>query len=396
VGWNVFIDETTYLKYQRIPPGSLRELVQLQLIPEPVKPDGKSTTHFAKIQMDRDNACPLLSADKLCQIQKELGEEALSVTCATYPRIKHAIDKVEEKALSLSCPEAARLVLLTPALLHSHAKGQHVLTWNQPTWNQAGDELTSAREPLNRYFWPIREFVLGLLTNRQYELWQRLFLLGVFMKRLDAQARGELNCGFVALRRDFQAAVDSGTLRCSMDTISPNLTLQLDMVLRLAGLRLPRTHVGPRFLEVIEAFTNGIGNGPDETIDTLSSRYAEVHQRYYQPFFLEFPHILENLLINAVFRTLFPFGNKAGNAQVTPEMAREFSLLATQFALMKGLLIGIAGHYAEAFSAQHVVHTVQATSKHFEHHPKFLDEAHALLVSSKLDNVYGLTMLLRN
>jgi len=52
---------------------------------------------------------------------------------------------------------------------------------------------------------------------------------------------------------------------------------------------------------------------------------------------------------------------------------------------MKGLLIGVAGFHREHFSASHVVHTVQAASKHFEHHPEFLTMAHALLVEKRMD-----------
>ncbi len=77
-------------------------------------------------------------------------------------------------------------------------------------------------------------------------------------------------------------------------------------------------------------------------------------------------------------------------------MGREFALLAIQFALIKGLLIGVAGFHKEAFSSEHVVQTVQSASKHFEHHPDFLEEAQALLIANKLDNARGLTMLVRN
>ena len=77
-------------------------------------------------------------------------------------------------------------------------------------------------------------------------------------------------------------------------------------------------------------------------------------------------------------------------------MTREFALLTAQFALMKGLLIGVAGFHRETFSAEHVVHTVQAAAKHFEHHPEFLNEAHDLLVESQMDGARGLAILLRH
>lgn len=38
------------------------------------------------ISMDEKNRCPFLTEDNLCAIQRELGEEYLSIVCRTYPR----------------------------------------------------------------------------------------------------------------------------------------------------------------------------------------------------------------------------------------------------------------------------------------------------------------------
>src|SRR5208282_5161242 len=50
----------------------------------------------------------------------------------------------------------------------------------------------------------------------------------------------------------------------------------------------------------------------------------------------------------------------------------------------------------KSFSTAHIVHTVQAATKHFEHHPEFLSMAHTLLVESRMDGINGLAILLRN
>lgn len=111
---------------------------------------------------------------------------------------------------------------------------------------------------------------------------------------------------------------------------------------------------------------------------------------------LKHPHILENFLINMIFRKLFPFGTNLFTPESTPEPAKEFAMLATEFALLKGLLIGVAGGRKEAFSTEDVVQTVQTVFKHFEHNMEFLANAHRLLVDKQLDNARGLTMLIRN
>jgi lysine-N-methylase len=169
----------------------------------------------------------------------------------------------------------------------------------------------------------------------------------------------------------------------------------LHVVLKLAGMLLKDSSILPRFSECIDAFTAGIGNGPGATMESLTAHYALAHDRFYAPFFDRHPHILENYLINTIVRCQFPLreGMRAG---VRPSMAHEYALLTAQFALMKGLLIGVAGSHREAFSAEHVVHTVQAASRHFDHHPHFLAQAHALLVESQMDGARGLAVLLRD
>jgi lysine-N-methylase len=181
-----------------------------------------------------------------------------------------------------------------------------------------------------------------------------------------------------------------------METLPVDRSAQLDIVLQLAGMLLHRSNVLPRFVECIQAFTAGIGNGPKATLESLTAQYAVAHDRSYAPFFERHPYILENYLINTALRCHFPFGKSGSQLGTIPNTTREFALLTAQFALMKGLLIGVAGHHREAFSVAHVVHTVQAASKHFEHHPEFLNQAHTLLMENQMDGARGLAILLRN
>jgi lysine-N-methylase len=145
---------------------------------------------FARIRMNDSNQCPMLSEARLCRIQAELGEGLLSHACATYPRIVLATGCEEERALTLSCPEAARLVLLTPDLLGIGISAQPDLPAVEEDAATAGEGGAGALPP---YFWTMREVVLALIQNRAYPLWQRLFLLGVLCRRLDSITKGELN-----------------------------------------------------------------------------------------------------------------------------------------------------------------------------------------------------------
>ncbi len=388
------IDRAAWDKYQSLPRSPLRVLIDNCILPVQADANagaesasGANPAVFATIRMNSENQCPLLSADHLCSIQSQVGEGFLSYTCATYPRIVASIDGVVETSLALSCPEAARLVLLTPDLFGPGLELRDQAPAVSEAWQDGSPQA---------WFLPIRDTALSVLRNRTYPLWQRLFMLGVFCRRLDSISTGELKRGIPEFLVDFEATVASGALRAAMETLPVDRKSQLDVVLRLAGLMLHRSNVRPRFVECIQAFTAGIGNGPGATLDSLAAHYAFAHDRHFAPFFSQHPHILENFLANTILRRQFPFGREGLRAGATAEMAREFALLTAQYVLMRGLLIGVAGHHGDAFSIAHVVHTVQAASKHFEHHPEFLNMAHALLVESGMDGARGLAILLRN
>jgi len=387
-GWSVPVDEATWYKYQSLPESELRSLIHANVLRTPESANSEKSPVFAIIRMSTANRCPMLSPDRLCSIQVELGEQLLSHTCHTYPRIVHSIGGTRETALTFSCPEAVRLVLLSPDLL----------TGNSPVFGEGSQPAVSdlSADYLPPDFWAIRTTVLTLVRNRTYPLWQRLFLLSILCQRLEAIARGELKLTTLEFLAGFQASVADGSLRAAMQSLPIDSTAQVDIVLRLAGLMLHKSNVRPRFVECVHAFTTGIGNGPGATLQSLTATYGSAHDRHFQPFFERHPYILENYLVNTIIRCQFPYGKEGMLPGAVPRMSREFALLTAQFTLIKGLLIGVAGFHREQFAAKHVVHTVQAAAKHFEHHPEFLSRAHTLLVESGMDGARGMAILLRN
>jgi lysine-N-methylase len=409
-GWSVPIDKPAWEKYRNLPESPLSLLINASLVRKTDSAGAESSAAkgkpiFAVIRMDSANQCPMLSPDRLCRIQSELGEDLLSHACATFPRYIHAAGDRKEKSLTLSCPEAARLVLLDPNLLtDGFSNPDSFSSTASPGCGPAPQGANTTPDPpaeepsaaLPDNFWPIRAVVLNLVRNRLYPLWQRMFLIGVLCRRLDAISSGELNLVVPAFLLDFEASLASGSLGPAMETLPLDRGAQLDIVLRLAGMMLHHSNVTPRFVACIKAFTAGIGNGPGATFESLTAQYIAAHDSCYAPFVQSHPHIMENFLVNTLLRCQFPFGREGMKTGVQPAMAHEFALLTAQFALMRGLLIGVAGYHGAAFSEPHVVHTVQAASKHFEHHPEFLSMVHALLVEQRMASARGLAILLRN
>lgn len=390
-GWRVPVDRDIYLRYQDLPESPLNTLIRESIERVPEAENSGRKPLFAIIRLNSENRCPLLTSDQLCRIHLEYGEAFLPHTCATYPRVNHSLGGVTETALTLSCPEAARLVLLRPDLLLSNLEADAVP--QQPAACTDPDE----NSPLRPWMRPVRDVVLRIITHREYPLWQRLFLIGVFCTRLDAisgaAAAGGAAPDLSTFLAEFDAAVESSALRGSMQALPADSRTQLDAVLLLAGLMLQKSRVGPRFLECVRAFTAGIGNGPNATLESLTAHYETAYQRHFAPFFSSHPQILENYLINTVVRLRFPFGRDNYAPEAERSASRQFALVAAHFALIRGLLIGVAGYHGERFSTEHVIHTVQAATKHFEHHAEFLTRLDTWLQEKNLNNPRALAIL---
>lgn len=68
-------------------------------------------TDDGTIMVIENGRCPMWRQDGLCQIQAELGHDALCKVCREFPRLRHDYGSFTELGLELSCPEAARLIL---------------------------------------------------------------------------------------------------------------------------------------------------------------------------------------------------------------------------------------------------------------------------------------------
>lgn len=408
-GWGVPIDQTTYEKYRStefLKP-HLGTLIQLNTT-------NPTTSDYARIPLTIQSACPFLDAERLCAIQKQLGQEMLSVTCATYPRAVSTNGSQAERALNLSCPEAARLTLLDPDLLgnggrvtrRNHYAAVLYDAVNPPQRQPRGtsDHSPACYEPQLA----IREFVLLLLTDRSYPVWQRLYLLGLFARRLqtltsnaDVAAWSDANPAAVAqlLADRAQVAIEF-RLRSMMDEIEARPADRLQFVVELLRLRVSEPPIASRFLECIQVFELGLGCAKAKSEGEILEAYAEGDKKYYRPLMARHPYLLENYLMNYVFKNSYPFGRQS--RQAVPDSTKgsdvesEYLLLCAHATLAETLLIGMAAYHREAFDLVHVVKLVQSLAKAIEHSKQFLDQIILFVRAQNLNNPHGIALLLKH
>lgn len=162
-GWGIVIDNESYTKYLSIE-GKFGEELRSKIINE----EGEN---LFLLNGDR---CSFLNETNLCDIYKELGSDGLCYTCRQYPRYLEEFGNLREIGISLSCPEAARIIL------RRKDKVEFKLTENNEEINSYNDINPNMYINLMQ----CRKIVFNILQDREIYLKYRCALILNFINEV--------------------------------------------------------------------------------------------------------------------------------------------------------------------------------------------------------------------
>ncbi len=388
-GWTIPLDRQTYENYQLFPVEKLGSVVQ-QFVS--VTPDEAENLH-ARINLTPSGFCPFFGADRLCGIQKEYGGALLSSTCSIYPRTLNSVDGVVEGSLTLSCPEAARRVLLDPDAMQVTG---NLLSGAFRTDSVATLAANGAIHKPYGYFHEVRSLLIDVVKDRTRPLWQRLLLIGSLCERLDNVKTAQADATVPALLAEYREVIENRWLHVELESVPSNPALKLKVIFQLSDNHIKDPVCGARFRDTFWTFVEGIATPQESVAGDDVQRFLQAEKLYYRPFFEKSPHVLENYLLNYMYQTLFPFSLEGSVHFGQQGIFDDYVLMTTQFAWMNGLLVGIAAHYKEDFAEEHVVRTVQAFTRATAHYPHVLAWINEQMKKIKFDSLAGMAILLKN
>lgn len=385
IGWRVQIDKDTYQRYRDCSDTDLRHMMDERVTRHRTNP---TNYNYAKIKLNPNSHCPFIDEDKLCSIQRKLGEEYLSITCTTYPRTANTVNGVTEKSLTMSCPEAARQALLNPGLMTFDEIEELIAVRNTE-----GKQIDTANPKIahkpERYFWEMRIFIIALLQKRDYPLWQRLVIIGLFCRSVDQLVSEAKVHDLPILIGTYLNQIDEGLFKEDLDAVPSELTIQMELMKEVADQRIFTGVNSQRFLECFAEFLHGIEYVVESTKEAIGKRYAAAATNYYQPFMAEHEYILENYLVNYVFKNLFPLSGEK-------RIFDNYVMLIVHYAMIKLLLIGMAGYHKENFNTDHVLKLIQSFAKTIEHNNAYLKNVSDILKANKFNTMPYMAILIKN
>ncbi|MBD2863640.1 flagellin lysine-N-methylase [Paenibacillus oceani] len=383
-GWRVDLDKETYKKYTTIKEPDLKRIVDKNVTRNRSNP----TDHtYAKIKPVGDNLCPFLNEEKLCSMQLRKGEDYLSTVCSTYPRISNIVNGGVERSATMSCPEAARLALLNPDGIEFDEVEEEVD--NKVNLSKVINFSASAKTKLEHYFWELRIFTIQVLQNRKYSVADRLVILGFFYQKLaEIVKKGQID-SIEQTIANFMTIIEEESLQSTIREIPSNTAIQMELLKELADERFFSGINSQRYFKCFGAFLNGIEYKLSDKVEEIAERYLDAYENYYNPFMKDHEYILENYLVNYVFKNMFPLSG-------SKDMFEEYIRMVLHFALIKMNLIGMARYHKEEFSIDHVIALIQSFSKTVEHNKLFLNHAYKLLAQNEYTTMAYMAVLIKN
>ena len=277
-GWQITIDDETLKRYAKVE--SAEKEITSKIFTE---------DKFNVVKLDCNKVCPFLTKENLCLIQREQGEDFLSVTCRTYPRINRFINGIFETSLTLSCPVAAEL-----ALTSTNSMEFEILQKDFDSEKNALNVPNLPPEVLPHFF-DIQLAASAILKNKSFTIDQRLAVLGLFIERAEELIKLNQVDDLPKLLNLYKS---QKFLDETMPQIFKNFTFKPNEFFKvmLGG-------VLDSLSENVEIVENFNFSRFKEFLKSNKNIFGERHGQFVK----RFESVFENYLVNEFFMNLYPY-----------------------------------------------------------------------------------------
>lgn len=333
-GFSIPIEQKTYEKYENINDHSFKDIFQSSITR--TKP---SSSHLTYASLNAKCGCPFQNENGLCSLQMKYGEQMLSGACSKYPKQINAFEQQLERSATLSCPEIARLVLLKKEGLSFERIEQEIDERDVVT-----RQLTKEMAPMVAYFEDLRIFSISVLQDRTMNFQTRLLILQSFYFEMNELVQKQKEQEIPDLIEQY--LTQENTLKLEEMEINAGNIIQKIMKIR---------EVSPFNARYEMTF--------NQMVDGLTTNFNAV---YGETFLSTHEYMLENYLVNYVFKHLFPFSYGANVYQA-------FQMLSLHTALLQLHVLGV-GSYLREMNEEIAVRVIQSFAKEAEHSSIYLEQ----------------------
>lgn len=363
----------------------LRELIEKSFIYE----EERKTN----VVILKDNkGCPFLTEDSLCRIQLELGAEALSYTCAIYPRHFIFTNYSVYRYCNMSCPETMKKLLndeKSMELVNVPIKEKaHLIS----SYSNTPENLKA--HPELKYRGELLELFYEIIGDKRNDVEINIILGALAAQSLEKLVKTEDYDSIPQAIKDIRAQIHNGAQLKKIENIKPNYHVKLGYLSQIVR--------GVNPVNVMSALTDRTGTLNIDLYLMGEKRLAET--------FKDNPFYLRNIALNLLLELGLPFKLE------DKTIFENYCVFAVAFAALKLNVIATAelGGRAEASpgaavvssdidakivkkvdSEKHVIKSAALISRSLCHNPGIVKNLLELLHKNKLSTPGYIALLVK-
>ena len=360
-GWGIVIDDVTYDRYKNVQ-GKFGERLRSEIVHEAGE----------NIFVLKGNNCPFLNKEKTCDIYINIGEENLCYTCQQYPRYTEEFGSLREIGISLSCPEAARI------MLNNDKKVTFELSENE--------EVVSSYNDINAQLFiellQSRNIVMDMLQDRDIDLRKRVALALLFVDEIQEKIDESEIKEIKSVREKYSDKLFLEELLEKLEEYKDNEGIKYDNIQEYFNVFRDLKHITPNDpLGLNDALRYFWQADEDEELYILKHKqFVE----YYEDKIYKFENILVYFVFRYFMKAVFDYDAlaKIKTAIISYMMIRELAVV----------------RYIEnnEFTDEDMVDIAHTYSKDIEHLEENIEALAELFETNKVFDIEEMVMALMN
>lgn len=360
--WTITIDKETFEQYSQV--------ADAQEITCHMKFNSERKLHV--VTLDKRGFCPFLTENNLCRLQRDHGEEFLSTTCTTYPRYTRKLGRFFERALTLSCPVAAEMILFSDEPIQPA-----FVTVSEKIHSNGGKIAISeinCSQPTAELCFEIQGAIISILQERRLTIDQRLIVTGFFLDKLEEIiSTPDDNAPLAKVRAVKQLIASYNPKVFLRDRVPPAIkSIALDvpnfvaLILRLLNTFCSK-NLSAQDKSLMLATLDALRLRPDEkdlSLEKIVDGYKK-HADARADFLAHRSTLLENYLVNEIFMNAYPWRFK-------DSMAKNFAVFLMTYKVFE--LILFAATLKGLTNREGLLNLITTFARRTDHNGKFGEE----------------------
>lgn len=280
-GWEIIIDEDTYDKYKNVK-NDFGKILNSEITTYDHEPGFKL----------KNNNCAFLNKNLLCDIYSNLGEDYLCHTCKTFPRIIEEYGSLREITLSLSCPEAARLILKDSKKLNFEVieNDEFVTSYN------------SISADLYIQILGARQIAFDIIQKTSFDLNTRISLLLLFASDIQEKIDSCEISKISEVRKKYSDSEYLMTLSSSLDKSIDNNEKKYSLIHDYLKVFNDLEEINTDWTELLNNSTDNLFKKNDiKFFNSISEKF----NTYYKDNLYEFENILTYFIFRYFMKSLY-------------------------------------------------------------------------------------------